>query len=157
MNRRLISNAIQTVVLFIVSAWIVKINPNIAKLELIQLDSLIEIHFIVMGLSISLVTFVYSIIKNFVTKDEYKDIAPSFTRLARSINLNIKRMLSSFVIIVVFYFLKDIDISFIKVPAKFEKNSIIDSIKLFSFFYISLSFIDIILCTLKLYDVDLKG
>jgi hypothetical protein len=153
---RIISNIIQTILLFLISYWLINLNPKISNFDIIKFTKLIEIHFIIIGLSISLVTFIYSLINNFAKNNNDKNIIEGLSRFSKAINLNIKRMLGSLIIIIIVYFLKDIDIPKISVPFSISKIDLINSIRLFVFFYISLAFIDIIICTLKLYEKDIE-
>lgn len=153
---RIISNIIQTILLFLISYWLINLNPKISSFDIIKFSKLIEIHFIIIGLSISLVTFIYSLINNFAKNNNDKNIIEGLSRFSKAINLNIKRMLGSLIIIIIVYFLKDIDIPKISVPFSISKIDLINSIRLFVFFYISLAFIDIIICTLKLYEKDIE-
>lgn len=153
---RIISNIIQTILLFLISYWLINSNPKISNFEIIKFTKLIEIHFIIIGLSISLVTFIYSLINNFAKNNNDKNIIEGLSRFSKAINLNIKRMLGSMIIIIIVYFLKDIDIPKISIPFSISKIDLINSIRLFVFLYISLAFIDIIICTLKLYEKDIE-
>lgn len=152
---RFISNSIQTMTLAIFSYWLNGINPKIGTFEIMKFSKLIQIHFVIMGLSISLVTFLYSIINNIARNYNDEPINNSLHRLSKSINLNIKRMLISLLIILIVYFFKDIDIPGIQIFF-ISKKDLINSIRIFSFFYISLAFIDVVICTLKLYEKDIE-
>lgn len=151
--KKWIINSIHLVILVIVSFYISQ-NINVQDIGLLKYEKLFELNLILLGVGISLITFLYSVITSIssLIKESKVDIKDeSFFKIVKSINLNIRRLLLSLLLLIVLIFFKDVDIPLISLSI--EKIMVLNWIKVSIFLYIIASVGDIILSTLRLYEI----
>ncbi|SMP72986.1 hypothetical protein [Anoxynatronum buryatiense] len=123
------------------------------NLIIIDNNNLIQLFFIIIGLSITLATFLYALTDRFKKMNDNK-ISNILKDLERSIILEIKRMTYSLILVVVITFTYSIDLPYIKAFSFVSKSYVYDSIKIFLFSYVLLAFIDIVFTVLNLFEID---
>ncbi len=151
--KKLVINSIH-IILLCVFAYFVSSSVKVQDIGLLNFEKLFELNLILLGVGISLITFLYSVISGISNLVIDKNIGveeESFFKIVKSINLNIRRLLLSLIVLIIVIFFKDIDIPFITLSI--EKVLILDWIKVSVFLYIIASISDIILSTLRIYEI----
>ena len=152
-------NIFHVIILIAFSFVMLKINPEIGTNNLLDLEKLLELNIILLGVGISLITFVYSVIMNlkktFYEKSEIIVSDDDFAKVMKSISLNIWRLLFSLLLIIIILFCKDINIPYLFLCG--YKAYVLSAVRLAIFLYIIIALIDVVVSTLKLYEFDLSN
>lgn len=143
---------IPEILLIIISVFVRYFNDEVTSLSLIDNYNLIQLIFIIIGLSITLATFLYALTDRF-SKIENDEILKKIQNLEKSIILEIKGMVCALVSIVVLTFIYPINIPFIHAFYFMNKLFICDVIKIYIFFYVLLAFVDIVFTVLALFGI----
>ena len=120
-------------------------------IDIFNISKLFELTLILLGVGLSLITFIYSLLYNF-SNDSEKFHKIEFTKIAKSISLNIKRMLVTLILLIIILLFKGNGLPWLNLSLELQ-NNLLSITKLSIFLYLIASVADIVLSTLKLYEV----
>jgi|GEM_PF-5174529 len=141
-------------IIFLIGSFVYRyFIDGINDLSILDNYNLIQLFFIILGLSITLATFLFALSEKYNSIEDL-NIRVALNNLQKSIGLEIKRITSALLVIVLLTFFYRIDIPIFKSGEVFTKYYIYDSIKIFLFLYVLFAFIDIVYTVLNLFEIN---